>query len=87
MTTFSKKCTPAIGQNFDDIQNGLFQSLQRWFRVQQLKIEVSNERAQLSLLSDDILRDLGITRASAIAEVLRTDLPAERLQEIKNRRC
>ncbi|MFT5599513.1 MAG: hypothetical protein ACI9YO_003211 [Gammaproteobacteria bacterium] len=87
MTTFSKKSTPAIGQNFDDMQHGLFQSLQQWFRVQQLKIEVSNERAQLSLLSDDRLRDLGITRASAGAEALKSDLPAERLQDIKNRQC
>jgi uncharacterized protein YjiS (DUF1127 family) len=87
MTTFSKKCTPTIDLNFDDIQHGVFQSLQQWFRVQQLKIEVSNERAQLLLLSDDRLRDLGISRASAGAEALRSDLPAERLQEIKSRRC
>ena len=87
MTTFFKKCTPAIDQNFDDIQHDLFQSLLQWFRVQQLKIEVSNERAQLLLLSDEKLRDLGISRASASAEALRCDLPAERLQEIKDRRC
>jgi uncharacterized protein YjiS (DUF1127 family) len=87
MTTFSKKCTPTIDLNFDDIQHGVFQSLQQWFRVQQLKIEVSKERAQLLLLSDDRLRDLGISRASASAEALRSDLPAERLQEIKSRRC
>ncbi len=85
MTTFSKKCTPGIGQNFDDIQHSLYQSFQQWFRVQRLKIEVSNERVQLSVLSDERLRDLGITRASANAEALRNDLPAARLQGIKSR--
>jgi uncharacterized protein YjiS (DUF1127 family) len=87
MTTFTKDCTSDIGQNLDIIQHGLYQSLQQWFRIQLLKIKISNERAQLSLLSDDRLRDLGITRAAAAAEALKTDLPAARLNEIKSKRC
>lgn len=87
MTTFTKNCTQDSSQNFDDIQHSLYQSIQQWFRVQLLKIEVSNERVQLSLLSDDRLRDLGITRAAADTEALRSDLPAARLNDIKIRKC
>ena len=87
MTTFTKNSTPGIGKNFDDIQNGLYQSLQQWFRIQLLKIKVSNERAQLSLLSDDMLRDLGITRAEADTEAFRNDLPAARRNDLKSIKC
>ena len=87
MTTFSKNCTQRSSQNFDDIQHGLFQSIQHWFRVQQLKIEISQEREQLSLLSNESLSDLGITRAEADAESDKNDLPAFRLNEIKSRKC
>jgi uncharacterized protein YjiS (DUF1127 family) len=87
MTTFTKNSTSDLGRNLGNIQHGLYQSLQQWFRTQRLKIEVSNERVQLSLLSDDRLRDLGITRATADAEVLRSDLPVDRLNDIKSRQC
>ena len=87
MTTVTKNCNQGIEQNLDDIQHGLYQSLQQWFRTQRLKIEVSNERVQLSLLSDDKLRDLGITRAAADAEALRSDLPAARLNDINSKKC
>lgn len=87
MTTLTKNCTPDIGQNLNDIQHGLYQSLQQWFRIQRLKFEVSNERTQLLLLSDDKLRDLGITRSEAVAEAFRVDLPVERLNHLKSKKC
>lgn len=87
MTTFTKNCNQGIGQNLDNIQHGLYQTLQQWFRIQQLKIQVSNERAQLSLLSNDRLRDLGITRTAADAEAVRSDLPTARLNNIKSKKC
>jgi uncharacterized protein YjiS (DUF1127 family) len=87
MTTVTKNCNQGIRQNFDDIQHGLYQSLKQWVRILRLKIEVSNERAQLSLLSDDRLRDLGLTRVSADAEALKSDLPAARLNDIKSKKC
>ena len=87
MTTLSKNCTHGSSRNFDDIQHGLFQSMQHWFRVQQLKIEISKEREQLSMLSNASLSDLGITRAEADAESGKNDIPAFRLNEIKSKKC
>lgn len=87
MTTFTKNCSQSISQNLNQAQHGLYQLLQQWFRIQNLKIAVENEREQLLELSNASLRDLGITRAQATAEAFRRDLPAGRLNRIKNRQC
>ncbi|MFT5659223.1 MAG: hypothetical protein ACI9KN_002506 [Gammaproteobacteria bacterium] len=87
MTTFSKNSTQDIAQNLDDAQHGLYRLLQQWVRIQRLKIEVANERKQLLTLSDARLRDLGTSRSEAVAESLRRDLPAARLNAIKNTLC
>lgn len=79
MTTLSKNCTQNIGQHLDQAQQGLYQTAVQWLETQRLKMAVKRERQQLLSLSDDTLRDMGITHAEAYIEASRVDLPLGRL--------
>jgi uncharacterized protein YjiS (DUF1127 family) len=46
---------------------------------QLLKIRIQHERRQLLSMSETMLKDLGISRATAEQEAQRTDIPASRL--------
>jgi len=57
----------------------LLQEVRAWAANESLKYRLKQERRQLSEMSDEMLRDLGIDRAQAHAEAARTDIPASRL--------
>ena len=61
------------------IQIVMVLSIRMWMKNQQLKFQLARERRQLKDLSDAMLRDIGIDRAAALAEALRSDIPASRL--------
>jgi len=46
---------------------------------QLLKVRIHHERRQLLSMSEAMLKDLGISRATAEQEAQRTDIPASRL--------
>ena len=77
MATYSGNCidSGAVG-----VIEGLFERIQNWFKVQQLKVQVSRERQQLLEISEAGLSDMGITRSQAVQEARRIDLPSGRLQ-------
>ena len=87
MATFSKNGSPGISQSFDHAQHGLYRLLLQWIQIQNLKMAVAKEREQLLMLSDASLIDLGLTQFDANVEAFSRDLPAARLDEIKNRQC
>lgn len=57
----------------------LLRQVRAWAEREALKQKLSQERRQLAEMSDDMLRDLGIDRAGALAEAAKTDIPAARL--------
>jgi uncharacterized protein YjiS (DUF1127 family) len=56
----------------------LTQIFRQWVKNQQFKFRVALERRQLLEMSDEMLKDIGISRAQAEAEALRSDLPTSR---------
>ena len=56
----------------------LLQQVRAWAAREALKHQLKRERRQLAEISDDLLRDLGISRADAEIEASRTDIPATR---------
>ncbi len=58
-----------------------------WVEKLVLQANVDRERKQLLLMSDEMLSDLGITRAEANAEAGKTDLPAIRLNVLGIGKC
>jgi uncharacterized protein YjiS (DUF1127 family) len=57
----------------------LTQIFRQWVKNQQFKFRVALERRQLLEMSDEMLKDIGISRAQAEAEALRSDLPSSRI--------
>jgi uncharacterized protein YjiS (DUF1127 family) len=57
----------------------LIQIFRQWMKNQQFKFRVAMERRQLLEMSDEMLKDIGISRAQAEAEALRSDLPSSRI--------
>ena len=81
--------------NFDQMvdqellrERGIFkQVFLDWATKLVLQANVDRERKQLLLMSDEMLKDLGITRAEAIAEARKTDIPANRLNALSIGKC
>jgi len=84
MTTYSGNC---VDSGTIGVFEGLFQQLQYWLKVQQLKAQVSKERKQLLEMSDAMLCDMGMTRTQVEQEAQRIDLPVSRLQALGNETC
>lgn len=79
MTTYSGSC---VESGTVGVFEGLFQQLQYWLKVQQLKAQVSKERMQLLEMSDAMLCDMGITRTQVKQEAQRQGLPETRLKAL-----
>lgn len=87
MTTYTGNCNQSIERNLYDTSGSLVQRLQQWFEIQRLKATVRHERRQLLTMSEDMLKDLGITHGQAIEEAGRTDLPEARLKLLAQLEC
>ena len=55
-----------------------------WWATQQLKADIRQERKALASLPDNLLRDIGINRATAAIESKRAadDIPMDRLRDL-----
>ena len=75
-------CTVNCSANFAASPAGpvanLTSTVRQWLRDQRLKARIRYERAQLANMSEAMLRDIGIDRASAEQEAQRSDIPANR---------
>jgi uncharacterized protein YjiS (DUF1127 family) len=87
MTTYTQNCHQIVEQGSIGVFARLNQILQQWFGTQLLKVRVNQERAELLAMSDSMLRDMGITRAQAVAEAQRVDLPEARLNALASKKC
>lgn len=82
MTAYTENCTQRIDGGLVNTLNNIGRQIQRWAKIQQLKINVRRERRQLLEMSDTMLNDLGITRSQALKESSRLDLPESRLNRL-----
>ena len=57
----------------------LLHRVRAWAKREALKRQLERERRQLAEMSDEMLADLGIDRATALAEAAKTDIPAVRM--------
>lgn len=87
MTTYTQNCDQIVQQRSKKVFAILNQILQQWFKTQLLKVRINQERAQLLAMSDTMLQDMGITRAQAVEEAQRIDLPEARLNVLTSKRC
>ena len=78
MTTYTKSCSRSIAGHPAGALDILTQIFRQWVKNQQFKFRVALERRQLLEMSDEMLKDIGISRAQAEAEALRSDLPTSR---------
>jgi len=69
----------AAGAAATDTLDRLLQQVRDWAANEALKYRLRQERRQLAQMSDEMLRDLGVSRGDADAEAARTDVPAARL--------
>jgi hypothetical protein len=79
MTTLTEKYDESIAQELLREQGILKQILLDWLKVLELRIKIYREREELKVLSAMQLKDIGITRAEANFEAMRSDIPAGRL--------
>ena len=87
MTTYSGNCPNYIASVDVSLLESLSRRLYHWFKVQTLKLEISQERRQLLEMSEASLSDMGITRAQAEQEAQRIDLPVSRLEMLSKGAC
>ncbi len=80
MTTYTEKYTLGIFGSFVEELGNLVKRVRHWDRIQQLKIDVKQERQQLLEMSDAMLSDLGITWDQASEESRKVDLPVVRIE-------
>lgn len=79
MTTCTENCNQSAQSSLYGIAGSLFHRLNQWFLLQEVKADIRRERKQLLLMSDQMLKDIGITHEQAMAEASRDDIPAKRL--------
>lgn len=79
MTTYTESCSRSIAGHPAGALDILTQIFRQWVKNQQFKFRVALERRQLLEMSDEMLKDIGISRAQAEAEALRSDLPSSRI--------
>lgn len=87
MTICTENCSQGIVETSFGLFRNIGQVLQHSFEIKKLKADVARERRQLLQASDDMLKDMGITRAQAKEESERVDLPRIRLINLLKERC
>ena len=87
MTTLIENCAETIAQEILRNQGILKQVLLEWLQVLELKFRIYRERQQLRVMSDLMLKDIGITRAQADTEALSSQVPVERLIALEKVDC
>ena len=78
MTECTAKCSATLAASHVGTTGSLLQTVRQWIAEQRLKSRIQHERAQLLMLTDGQLQDMGLDRAAAEAEARRRDIPAGR---------
>jgi uncharacterized protein YjiS (DUF1127 family) len=78
MTIYTEKLTHNKANQASRLMDKLASQIHHWFEMQEIKHQLRQERKQLMRMSDDALKDLGISRADANAEARLKDIPAAR---------
>ena len=79
MTTFTENRDDKLAWEILRKQGILKQVLLEWLQVLELKFKIYRERQQLQVMSELMLKDIGVTRAEADTEALSSELPQQRL--------
>ncbi len=79
MSTFTENRDDKLVWEILRKQGILKQILLEWLQVLELKFKIYRERQQLQVMSELMLKDIGVTRAEADAEALSSELPQQRL--------
>ena len=80
MTTYTENCSQNSIESSVGVLDNLVAKTSHYIRNQVLKARIRQERRQLSLMSETMLKDLGISRFDAEQEAQRTDVPATRFK-------
>jgi uncharacterized protein YjiS (DUF1127 family) len=78
MTIYTEKLTHNRANQASRVMGNLARQIQHWLKMQEIRHQLRQERKQLMRMSDDALKDLGISRANANAEAWMKDIPAAR---------
>ena len=78
MTTITENSTNRIEQVSVIASDSIFGILRDWLVLQQLKVQLRQERRGLRAMSDRMLRDIGLTREQALTEARSRNIPAAR---------
>ena len=87
MTTYSENCSRSIAETPVGVFETLTQLIRNWLKDQQLKMIIQRERRQLSNMSAAMLKDIGISPATAEQEAQRNDIPVVRLESLSRSEC
>lgn len=79
MTTYSENCSRSLAGESAGALDTLLEKFCIWMNNQLLKVRIQHERRQLLSMSEAMLKDLGISRATAEQEAQRNDVPVNRL--------
>ncbi len=79
MTAYTEKCSRSMTGYPEGLLEILRQAFCQWMQSQRLKFRLARERRQLLEMADHQLKDIGLTRADAVDEALRTDFPPARV--------
>ena len=78
MTAYTEKCSRSMTVYPDGLREILRQAFCQWMQSQRLRFKLAQERRQLLEMPEHQLKDIGLCRADAIDEALRSDIPPAR---------
>jgi uncharacterized protein YjiS (DUF1127 family) len=78
MTHYTENCSRNIAISPVGPADALLHAFRQWLKTQRLRAAIQRERASLATMSDAMLADIGIDRATAEQEAERNDIPESR---------
>ena len=78
MTQYTENCSRNIAISPVGPVDALLHAFRQWLKNQRLRAAIQRERAALATMSDALLVDIGIDRATAEQEAERNDIPESR---------
>ena len=78
MNHCTQNCSSSLVARPAGVTESILQAVAQWLDNQRLKASIERERASLLTMSDAMLKDIGVDRATANREALRGDIPENR---------
>jgi uncharacterized protein YjiS (DUF1127 family) len=78
MTHYTENCPRNLAASPVGPIDSILHAVRQWVANQRLRAAIQRERASLLAMSDAMLRDIGIDRATAEREANRDDIPESR---------